>query len=76
MGARPQRLPRGGANMLPAARVGLGATLTTLYLNFEKEVEAALGLPADMHSLRFCRYPLKSAQGVVPSGPALQWLTP
>src|ERR1043166_5409138 len=37
--------------MLLAARaVGLGATLTTLYLNFEKEVEAALGLPADVHS--------------------------
>jgi len=38
-------------NMLLAARaLGLGATLTTLYLNFEKEVEAALGLPPDMHS--------------------------
>src|SRR3979411_2493896 len=38
-------------NMLLAARaLGLGATLTTLYLNFEKEVEAALGLPADVHS--------------------------
>jgi nitroreductase len=38
-------------NMLLAARaLGLGATLTTLYLNFEKEVETALGLPADMHS--------------------------
>jgi nitroreductase len=37
--------------MLLAARaLGLGATLTTLYLNFEKEVEAALGLPLDMHS--------------------------
>jgi hypothetical protein len=37
--------------MLLAARaLGLGAALTTLYLNFEKEVEAALGLPADMHS--------------------------
>ena len=24
--------------------------LDTLYLNFEKEVEAALGLPADVHS--------------------------
>jgi hypothetical protein len=30
-------------NMLPAARaLGLGATLTTLYLQFEKEAEAAL----------------------------------
>jgi nitroreductase len=38
-------------NMLLAARaLGLGATLTTLYLAFEKEVEAALGLPADWHS--------------------------
>jgi len=38
-------------NMLLAARaLGLGATLTTLYLNFEKEVESALGLPPDVHS--------------------------
>jgi nitroreductase len=38
-------------NLLLAARaLGLGATLTTLYLAFEKEVEAALGLPADVHS--------------------------
>jgi nitroreductase len=38
-------------NMLLAARaLGLGATLTILYLNFEKEVEAALGLPPDVHS--------------------------
>jgi nitroreductase len=38
-------------NMLLAARaLGLGATLTTLYLNFEKEVEAALGLPPGVHS--------------------------
>src|ERR1700724_3434276 len=38
-------------NMLLAARaLGLGATLTTLHLNFEKEVEAALGLPPDVHS--------------------------
>jgi nitroreductase len=38
-------------NMLLAARaLGLGATLTTLYLTFEKEVEATFGLPADMHS--------------------------
>ena len=38
-------------NMLLAARaLGLGATLTTLYLNFEKEAEAAFGLPADWHS--------------------------
>jgi nitroreductase len=38
-------------NMLLAARaLGLGATLTTLYLNFEKEVETALGLPPNVHS--------------------------
>ncbi len=38
-------------NMLLAARaLGFGATLTTLYLNFEKEAEAALGLPPDWHS--------------------------
>ncbi len=38
-------------NMLLAARaLGLGATLTTLYLSFEKEVDAALGLPADVHT--------------------------
>jgi nitroreductase len=38
-------------NMLLAARaLGLGATLTTLYLNFEREVDTALGLPADMHT--------------------------
>jgi nitroreductase len=38
-------------NMLLAARaLGLRATLTTLYLSFEKEAEAAFGLPADWHS--------------------------
>jgi nitroreductase len=38
-------------NMLLAARaLGLGATLTTLYLAFEKEAEAALGLPDGAHS--------------------------
>jgi len=38
-------------NMLLAARaLGLGATLTTLHLRFEKETEAALGLPPDVHS--------------------------
>jgi len=38
-------------NMLLAARaLGLGATLTTLHLRFEKETEAALGLPPDAHS--------------------------
>ena len=38
-------------NMLLAARaLGLGATLTTLYLQFEKEAETALGLPPNVHS--------------------------
>jgi nitroreductase len=38
-------------NMLLAARaLGLGATLTTLYLAFEKEAEAALGLLNSVHS--------------------------
>jgi nitroreductase len=37
--------------MLLAARaLGLGATLTTLYLQFETEAEAALGLPPGVHS--------------------------
>jgi nitroreductase len=38
-------------NILLAARaLGLGATLTTLFLACEKEAEAALGLPPDVHS--------------------------
>jgi nitroreductase len=38
-------------NMLLAARaLGLDATLTTLYLQFEKEAEVALGLPPNVHS--------------------------
>jgi nitroreductase len=38
-------------NMLLAARaLGLGATLTTLYLAFEAAAEAALGLPPNAHS--------------------------
>jgi nitroreductase len=38
-------------NMLLAARaLGLATTLTTLYLQFEKEAEAALGLPPNVHS--------------------------
>jgi nitroreductase len=38
-------------NMLLAARaLGLGATLTTRHLLFEKEAEKALGLPAGVHS--------------------------
>jgi nitroreductase len=38
-------------NMLLAARaLGLGATLTTRHLYYEKETEAALGLPPGVHS--------------------------
>lgn len=38
-------------NILLAARaLGLGATLTSLHLLFEKEAEAALGLPEGVHS--------------------------
>jgi len=38
-------------NMLLAARaLGLGSTLTTRHLQFEKETEAALGLPPGVHS--------------------------
>jgi nitroreductase len=38
-------------NMLLAARaLGLGATLTTLYLNHEKEAESAMGIPDTHHS--------------------------
>jgi nitroreductase len=38
-------------NMLLATRaLGLGTTLTTLYLIHEKEVESAMGIPDDHHS--------------------------
>ncbi|MGE0223720.1 MAG: nitroreductase family protein [Acetobacteraceae bacterium] len=38
-------------NMLLAARaLGLGSTLTTRHLRFEKETEEALGLPPNVHS--------------------------
>jgi nitroreductase len=38
-------------NMLLTARaLGLGATLTTRHLQYEKEVEAILGLPSGVHS--------------------------
>jgi nitroreductase len=38
-------------NMVLAARaLGLGTTLTTRHLLYEKEAEAALGLPRDVHS--------------------------
>ena len=36
--------------LLAAGALGLGATLTTLYLQFEKEAEAARGLPPGVHS--------------------------
>ena len=36
--------------LLMARALGLGATLTTLHLKFEKEAEAALGLPPNVHS--------------------------
>ena len=36
--------------LLGAQAVGLGASLTTLYLQFEKEAEAALGIPPGFHS--------------------------
>jgi hypothetical protein len=36
--------------LLASRALGLGATLTTLYLQFEKEAEAALGLPPGVHS--------------------------
>jgi nitroreductase len=55
-GANPSRTagssiyPAVQNTLLAARALGLGATLTTLYLAFEREVEAALGLPADVHS--------------------------
>jgi nitroreductase len=55
-GGTPTRTPGSSIypavqNMLLAARaLGLGATLTTLYLQFEKEAEAAFGLPPGVHS--------------------------
>ncbi len=36
--------------LLAAWALGLGATLTALYLNFEKDAEAAFGLTGDWHS--------------------------
>jgi nitroreductase len=55
-------------NMLLAARaLGLGATLTTLYLNFEKEVETAFGLPADAYLRDFAD---RVSNGAFRSGPA------
>src|SRR6185437_7188899 len=60
--------------MLLAARaLGLGATLTTLYLNFEKEVEAALGMPPNVHSYALLPigYPVvRLSEDGVPATPA------
>jgi len=58
-------------NMLLAARaLGLGATLTTRHLMYEKETEAALGLPPDVHSYAIVPigYPL-GRFGAVKRGP-------
>jgi nitroreductase len=56
-GTRPANRSSGASiypavqNMLLAARaLGLGATLTARHLLFEKETEAALGLPPGVHS--------------------------
>jgi hypothetical protein len=52
--------------------LGLGATLTTL-LNFEKEVEAALGLPPNVHSYALLPigYPIvRLSEDGVPATPA------
>ena len=57
--------------MLLAARaLGLAATLTTLYLQFEKEAEAALGLPPSFHSYALLPigYPLGRFGPVSPPG--------
>ena len=49
-------------NMLLAARaLGLGATLTTLYLIHEKEAEAAMGIPDSHHSYASYRSDIRSA---------------
>jgi len=49
-------------NMLLAARaLGLGATLTTLYLQHEKEAEAALGLPPGFHWMCAAKYSAASS---------------
>jgi nitroreductase len=64
-------------NMLLAARaLGLGATLTTLYLQFEEEAEAALGLPPGFHSYALLPigYPVgRSGQSAVSLSP--MWFT-
>jgi hypothetical protein len=63
--------------MLLAARArGLGATLTTFYLQFEEEAEAALGLPPGFHSYALLPigYPVgRSGQSAVSLSP--MWFT-
>ena len=51
-------------NMLLAARaLGLGATLTTLFLRYEQEVAAALGLPEGVsNAVRCCRSAIRSGR--------------
>ena len=56
-------------NILLACRaLGLGCTLTTLHLNFEKEVEAAMGLPDDVHS--YAILPIGYPDGEIRAGAA------
>jgi nitroreductase len=42
--------PSRNSVLLAARALGLGATLTTLYLQFEKEAEAALDWPSGVYS--------------------------
>ena len=62
-------------NTLLAARaLGLGATLTTLYLQFEKEAEATLGLPPNVHSYAMLRSAIRwdgSGQCAVSRSPSV-----
>jgi nitroreductase len=44
------RIPSGAEHAAGGEALGLGATLTTLYLQFEKEAEAALGYPPSVYS--------------------------
>ena len=50
LSSRRRSIPRFRTCCWRARALGLGATLTTLYLQFEKEAEAALGLPSGVHS--------------------------
>ena len=59
-------------NMLLAARaLGLGTTLTTLYLQFEKEAETAFGLPPNVHSYALLPIGYGSGLSVVFRSPML-----